>query len=203
MQRAYYHSSIEDFLKEEAEQIHGKLLIQDEFKTSDLQKNAWREEIDILKGQLSKFSQGEIAFEYTIPRIGHRVDVVCIINGLIFLLEFKVGKQEYKKSTDDQVMDYALDLKYFHELSRGRYIIPISIPTEASDTENEVHFMEDHIAEVLHFNRNTICRELVKVLSEVQDAELHMEGWLNSRYAPTPTIFEAAQVIVISGFGVQ
>ena len=195
MQRDYYHSSIENFLAEDAELILGNLLIHDEFETTDLQKNAWREEIAILKGQLSAFPQGEIAFEYTIPRIGHRVDVVCIIDGLIFLLEFKVGGNEYKKSTDDQVMDYALDLKYFHELSRERVIIPISVPTEAPDTENEVLFMEDHIAEVLHCSKNTIGRELTKVLSAVQDAELSMEEWLNSRYAPTPTIIEAAQAM--------
>ena len=195
MLRDYYHSSIESFLAEDTEQILGKLLIRDQFETTDLQKNAWREEIAILKGQLSAFPQGEIAFEYTIPRIGHRVDVVCIIDGLIFLLEFKVGGNEYKKSTDDQVMDYALDLKYFHELSRGRHIVPISIPTEAPDTENEVRFMEDHIAEVLHCSKNTIGRELPKVLSAIRDVELRMEDWLNSRYAPTPTIIEAAQAM--------
>ena len=87
MQREYYHSSIESFLGEDAERILGKLLIHDEFETTDLQKNAWREEIAILKDQLSAIPQGEIAFEYTIPRIGHRVDTVCIINGIIFLLE--------------------------------------------------------------------------------------------------------------------
>ena len=195
MQREYYHSSIENFLVENAEQILGKLLIHDEFETTDLQKNAWKEEIDILKDQLSAFPQGEIAFEYTIPRIGHRVDVVCIIDGLIFLIEFKVGGGEYKKSTDDQVMDYALDLKYFHEASQGRYIIPISVPTEAPDIENEVRFMEDHIAEVLHCSKNAICRGLNMVLSAVQDEELHMDEWLNSRYAPTPTIIEAAQAM--------
>ena len=195
MQREYYHSSIEGFLAENSEHILGKLLIRDEFETTDLQKNAWRDEIAILKDQLSAFPQGEIAFEYTIPRIGHRVDVVCIIDGLIFLIEFKVGGSEYKKSTDDQVMDYALDLKYFHEASQGRYIIPISVPTEAPDIENEVRFMEDHIAEVLHCNKNTICRGLNMVLSAVQDEELHMDEWLNSRYAPTPTIIEAAQTM--------
>ena len=38
MQREYYHSSIEGFLAENAEHILGKLLIHDEFETTDLQK---------------------------------------------------------------------------------------------------------------------------------------------------------------------
>ena len=53
MQREYDHSSIEGFLAENAEHILGKLLIHDEFETTDLQKNAWRDEIAILKDQLS------------------------------------------------------------------------------------------------------------------------------------------------------
>ena len=132
MQRAYYSARIAEFLGENPEILLGKLMVSDEFSTTDLQKNAWRKEIDILQDQLRLVENGDIAFEYTIPRMGHRIDAVCIIHGLIFLLEFKVGDSEYRKSTADQVMDYALDFKYFHELSKDRYIIPISIPTEAA-----------------------------------------------------------------------
>lgn len=195
MHRAYYASSIPDFLAAEDEWILGQLLIHDEFETTDLQKNAWREEISILKSQLAVFPNGSIIFEYTIPRIGHRIDVVCIIEGIIFLLEFKVGGNEYKKSTDDQVMDYALDLKYFHEASRSRYIIPISVPTEAPACENTVCFMDDRIAQVLHCSKSTLQHELCKALSLTSGSDLSLELWLNSRYAPTPTIIEAAQAL--------
>ena len=112
MQRAYYSAKIKSFLDEQPEVLLGKLMISEEFSTTDLQKNAWRKEIQILQYQGRLVENGDIAFEYTIPRMGHRIDVVCIIRGLIFLLEFKVGDSEYRKSTADQVMDYALDLKY-------------------------------------------------------------------------------------------
>ena len=127
MRRYYYANNIQDFLASDNDGVLGELLINDEFETTDLQKNAWRREIQILKEQLAFLPDGELIFEFTIPRIGHRIDVVCLISGIIFLLEFKVGDREYKKTTDDQVMDYALDLKYFHEGSNDRYIIPISI----------------------------------------------------------------------------
>ncbi len=170
-------------------------MVSDEFSTTDLQKNAWRKEIDILQDQLRSVENGDIAFEYTIPRMGHRIDVVCIIHGLIFLLEFKVGDREYRKSTADQVMDYALDLKYFHELSADRYIIPISIPTEAPSVCNEVSFMEDKISDVLKCTKDNIGLTINSVLSSVQDQDLSMMDWINSRYAPTPTIIEAAQAM--------
>ena len=195
MQRAYYSARIREFVDEKPETLLGKLMVSDEFSTTDLQKNAWRKEIDILQDQLRSVESGDIAFEYTIPRIGHRIDVVCIIHGLIFLLEFKVGDSEYRKSTADQVMDYALDLKYFHELSADRYIIPISIPTEAPSVCNEVSFMEDKISNVLKCTKDNIGLTISSVLSSVQDQDLSIADWINSRYAPTPTIIEAAQAM--------
>lgn len=195
MQRAYYSARIREFVDEKPETLLGKLMVSDEFSTTDLQKNAWRKEIDILQDQLRSVENGDIAFEYTIPRMGHRIDVVCIIRGLIFLLEFKVGDSEYRKSTADQVMDYALDLKYFHELSADRYIIPISIPTEAPSVCNEVSFMEDKISNVLKCTKDNIGLTISSVLSSVQDQDLSIADWINSRYAPTPTIIEAAQAM--------
>ena len=195
MQRSYYSARIREFLDEKPETLLGKLMVSDEFSTTDLQKNAWRKEIDILQDQLRSVENGDIAFEYTIPRMGHRIDVVCIIHGLIFLLEFKVGDSEYRKSTADQVMDYALDLKYFHELSADRYIIPISIPTEAPSVCNEVSFMEDKISNVLKCTKDNIGLTIGSVLSSVQDQDLSIADWINSRYAPTPTIIEAAQAM--------
>lgn len=96
LKREYYYSSIEDFINNDLNSVLGQLLINDEFETTDLQKNSWRKEIEILQNQLLSVPNGEIALEYTIPRIGHRVDAVIIINGIIFLLEFKVGDKDYR-----------------------------------------------------------------------------------------------------------
>lgn len=101
----------------------------------------------------------------------------------------------YKKATDDQVVDYALDLKYFHEASQNRYIVPISVSTEAPNAENRIFFMEDQIAEVLHSNKKTISSTITTILGTASDASLSMTAWGNSRYAPTPTIIEAAQAL--------
>lgn len=195
IQREYYSSSIKDFLETDENLILGQLLINDEFETTDLQKISWKKEITILKQQLASFSRGDICFEYTIPRIGHRIDVVCIIDGIVFLLEFKVGDREYRKSMEDQVMDYALDLKYFHEVSKDRYIIPIGVATEAPIKANILFVMEDKIASVCCCNKNNIGDELNHVLLKRHDRNLIMSEWICSRYAPTPTIIEAAQAL--------
>ena len=195
MGRAYYSSSIQAFLAVGVDHILGQLLINDVFKTEDVQKNAWREEISILKKQLSALSDGGIIFEFTIPRMGHRIDVVLIVKGIVFLLEFKIGDREYRKATEDQVMDYALDLKYFHEASKERIIVPMVVATEAAGRFSSPSLLEDGISEVVYCNRYNIGRTILRISSQLHVAPLSLEMWLNSRYAPTPTIIEAAQAL--------
>lgn len=190
--REYYIDSINNFIVADEENVLGQLLIHDEFETSDLQKLAWKAEIQILKRQLEEF-RGDVIFEYTIPRMGHRVDTVCIIEGIIFLFEFKVGDNEYKKTTIDQVMDYALDLKYFHEESKRRYIVPICVSTKASVQKNEYSCCSDGIYNAILCNENNIGDNIHNILLQVRDKTLAGRTWIDSRYAPTPTIIEAAQ----------
>lgn len=190
--REYYIDSINNFIVADEEHVLGQLLMHDEFETSDLQKLAWKAEIQILKRQLEEF-RGDVIFEYTIPRMGHRVDTVCIIEGIIFLFEFKVGDNEYKKATIDQVMDYALDLKYFHEESKRRYIVPICVSTKASVQKNEYNCCSDGIYNAILCNENNIGDNIHNILLQVRDKTLAGRTWIDSRYAPTPTIIEAAQ----------
>ncbi len=193
MGKEYFSVSISEFLKISNDVILGELLRNDEFETTDLQKNVWKDEIVILKNQLAMFASGDLIYEYTIPRIGTRIDVVCIIKGILFLLEFKVGEKNYKKSAQDQVMDYALDLKYFHEESKDKCIVPIVVATEAVDTY--FHLMEDNISEVVFCNKNNIGQVISEILSVIQGENIDRRKWIESRYMPTPTIIEAAQAL--------
>lgn len=196
MKREYYSANIQEFLQSKPDIVLGELLINDEFETTDLQKNAWRQEIAILQDQLVAFHDGEVAFEYTVPRIGHRIDVVVIVRGIIFLIEFKVGDDEYRKATDDQVMDYALDLKYFHDVSKNRLIIPINVSTEGPDATNVAVIMDDGICNVLHCNKHSVAHCIQQIIHDNNsEPALSMSEWLNARYAPTPTIIEAAQAL--------
>ena len=195
MQRYYYANSIKAFLLSGNDSVYHELLKKDEFRATDQQKNAWQKEIEILSVQLLSIPDGDIVFEYTVPRIGHRIDVVCLINGIIFLLEFKTEAKDYAQSTDEQVMDYALDLKYFHEESNNRYIVPINVSAEALDEEQTISFMHDNIATVLRCNKNNIGETINEVCKLVSGSELSLNGWVDSRYYPTPTIIEAAQAM--------
>ena len=65
--------------------------------------------------------------------MGRRIDVVLVIGPVIFAVEFKVGEKTFDRSAIDQVWDYGLDLKNFHEASHDASIVPILIATEAME----------------------------------------------------------------------
>jgi len=115
--RSYYSKSIEQFLKADLEAILGQITSNHKFKLEEQQKIAWTSQIKILKESLNKFPEGYVFFEYVIPRMGKRIDNIVIINGIVFVIEFKVGENQYYSHSIDQVIDYALDLKNFHEKS--------------------------------------------------------------------------------------
>ena len=93
--RAYYSASIAEFLQQSSSEILGIIHANDiSAETSIQQSNTWETEIDILKQQFSAFSEGRIIFEYTIPRMGKRVDAVVLHKNIVFLLEFKCGDTE-------------------------------------------------------------------------------------------------------------
>ncbi|MFZ2323824.1 MAG: hypothetical protein WAV89_09015, partial [Ignavibacteriaceae bacterium] len=132
MNRAFYSNSISNFLDSSDETIVGQLALNNQFSLEQTQRNAWLEEIKILKQLLPPYSNnGSIYLEFSIPRMGQRIDAVVLIGPVIFILEFKVGEKEYTSYAVDQVMDYALDLKNFHETSHEQFIAPILIATKA------------------------------------------------------------------------
>ena len=195
MKRAYYSNSIKEFLKQDELTIFGEIVSNDQFSAQDLQKNTWKREIEILKRELSYFESGHILFEYTIPRIGNRVDNVFIYKGIIFLLEFKVGEKTYPNYAIEQVTDYALDLNSFHKESHNKLLVPILVSTEATEESQEIKEIRKNILETYCCNELNIHKYIQEIVENYNENEFNPIQWVNSIYMPTPTIIEAAQVL--------
>lgn len=195
MGKAYYSSTIEEFLSTNENLILASMVKAHPFDLNDLTRNSWIEEVSILKDNLFDVD-GHIMLEYSIPRMGKRVDVVAISDGLVFLMEFKTGADEYIPSAVDQVMDYALDLKNFHAGSFDKIIVPIVVCPEAPDVKNQINMYEDKILHVLKANKKTLSTVLREVkLKFFNEPYIDPQRWINSEYKPTPTIIEAAQAL--------
>lgn len=193
MKRHFYSDSIEGFLNSSNDTILGILSSNNEFNLEQTQRDSWKHQIIFLKRILTAYS-GSIFFEYSIPRMGKRIDVLLIIHNVIFILEFKVGDKSFLQSAVDQVMDYALDLKNFHETSHVHLITPILIATSASSEMFNVSRTphNDNILLPIKTNEQDIIEVFNQVL-QIADGELiDAEHWTKGRYSPTPTIIEAA-----------
>ena len=200
--RAYYSASISDFLKQSKNEILGTIHSNSGMAQITLQQsNTWEEQIDVLKSQLQNFEEGRVIFEYTIPRMGKRVDVVVLYKNIVFLLEFKCGDKEYRQSTYDQVYDYALDLRNFQKESHNKLLVPIMISTAAPEIINGV-VENKRIIEPLRCNSNNIADAVNSITALYTEETFDYIGWENSEYLPTPTIIEAAQALY-SGHNVQ
>ncbi len=195
MKRTYYSDQINNFISKDEYAIFGEITSNDQFAADDLQKNTWKKEIAILKKQLINFSNGHILFEYTIPRIGNRIDNVVIYKGIVFLLEFKVGENTYPRYAIDQITDYALDLNCFHKESYTKMLVPILVCTEAPAIIAEISFMQENILESHCCNSNNIGDYIEQVCKKHEKTSFDADEWINSLYMPTPTIVEAAQAL--------
>lgn len=159
---------------------------------------AWLGEITILQTALVpwKDEPAEIIFEYDIPRLGKRIDVVLLLRGIIFCLEFKVGQKDALQSDVEQVMDYALDLKNFHRYSHDRIIAPILIPTnhKSSSSSFSPSVYNDSIFNPLITGADGLQNIIREVLRHTRATDPGtIKDWIISPYTPTPTIIEAAR----------
>ena len=81
MQFAYYQVPIPAFLLANESKILGKLTGAHGFSLEQRQRNAWLAQVLIMRQTVRNFKIGHILFEFAIPRMGKRTDVVLVIGG--------------------------------------------------------------------------------------------------------------------------
>ncbi|HEY2951050.1 MAG TPA: DNA/RNA helicase domain-containing protein, partial [Verrucomicrobiae bacterium] len=191
--RAWYGSSIADFLQTEPETILGRLTANSDFALLPTQRDAWLGQLDILRSCLPGLA-GSLFLEFNIPRMGRRIDAVLLIGPIVFVVEFKIGEKAFDRAALDQVWDYALDLKNFHEASHAVSIVPILIATEATVTcPTKLLSDEDKVYRPLSVNIEGFRRVIDLALQTIGGSALDDQQWSRAPCHPTPTIVEAAR----------
>ncbi|RMF16712.1 MAG: DUF2075 domain-containing protein [Alphaproteobacteria bacterium] len=196
MQVAYYEAPVRAFLAADEASILGILVQHHGFALEHQQRGAWLGQIRLLKKALSGLDRGHVLFEFAIPRMGKRADVVLLVDGVVFVLEFKVGARQFDRSAIEQVHDYALDLKNFHKGSHDLPIVPVVLATEAENSEpSEVRFAADGVAEPVLARAEHLPSLIARCVEATSSETIDVKSWLSSGYQPTPTIVEAAQAL--------
>ncbi len=201
MNRAYYSDTISQFLDKPPDEILGQLTRgagEDGWAVETTQNNAWREQIVLLKAILATYrNEGAVYFEYAIPRLGSRIDVLASIRSVIFVIEFKTGGEDFTASAFAQASDYALDLKNFHETSHALPIAPIVVPTKAESATTSIAYTAhgDNVMHPIESTTESLGAVIRLVLDFAPGPSIDKATWEAGRYHPTPTIIEAAKAL--------
>lgn len=159
------------------------------------QRDAWLGQIRFLKASLRGID-GAIYLEFSIPRMGRRIDTVLLIGPVIFVVEFKVGGEAFERTAIDQVWDYALDLKNFHLASHTAPIVPLLVATKATKAGSyQLRAAPDAVYWPLMVLPEEFRKTIDAVLGQVMGSPLDADRWSRSPYQPTPTIVEAARAL--------
>ena len=198
MKRAYYDSSIASFLTHSDEHLLGNLVKASEFSVEGAQRDAWLCQLAVLRQVLPRFSdRGHLYLEFVVPRVGKRIDAVAVIDHTIFVIEFKVGATVFNRQDVDQVWDYALDLKSFHETSHTERLLPVLVITGARGKKESLlrAAQLDGVMSPMAVSDDSLAEVLSEALGSLVREPIVSGLWDQGRYKPTPTIIEAASAL--------
>jgi hypothetical protein len=196
--RAWYVGTTQELLCANPASVVGQLTMRAGSEVLPTQVSAWAEQLRLLQSALSGL-EGTVAFEFMIPRMGRRIDVVLLTPSVVFAIEFKVGADRFERDAVEQVWDYALDLKNFHEASHAVPIAPVLVATQVSSAP-PIHLSmdPDRVLRPLLVSSTRLRETLDAVLKTVSDprpSRIQPSRWLEAPYRPTPTIVEAARAL--------
>lgn len=202
-QRAPYIVSVATFLAADPSAVIGQLSLASDGDVTAMQLMAWECQIRVLQTALDTSMEGMVCFEFVIPRVGRRVDNIVLLGDHVVVIEFKVGAAQYDSAAKTQVMDYALDLKNFHQESHSVLIAPVLVATDAAAPEYVYAYPVEGVYPILLANGKSLAAAFQRIAAHsLGAATLCHETWLRSGYRPTPTIIEASQVLY-RGHGVS
>jgi hypothetical protein len=193
--RSLFGSSIAEFLSLTPAQVIGALAANAGFAILESQRDAWLAQIKLLTDALVGLDGG-VFFEFSIPRMGRRIDTVIIVGPVVFVVEFKVGSSTFDRAAIEQVWDYALDLKNFHDASEAISLVPLLVATEAELVPPPVIVTdEDKVCRPVRVGRDGLRIAIDTALATISGITVKSQNWANGSYRPTPTIIEAARAL--------
>ena len=204
--RSWYSAPLGEFLR--PTHVLDQLCGASTLEVTAEQRDAWSDQLDVLRKCLKNLESGHLFLEFAVPRLGGRADAVLVYEGLVFVLEFKVGARNYEQADLDQCTDYAMDLKNFHDGSHRARLVPVLVATKARDQAATAD-LKDGVSPVIKANAKNLESIIVRTSQEWGSsgcpgvAQWSPDGsvsewldagkWAASDYNPTPTIIEAAR----------
>jgi Uncharacterized conserved protein (DUF2075) len=162
---------------------------------------AWREQLQVIQQtareltkRIAKSAAWTVLLEYPIPRRAKRIDAVLIAEHFVIVVEFKIGKSAFDRADLWQTEDYVLDLRDFHEASRGLRIDGVLVATAAKSPMSDGGI--DASSGIYKAASDSLAQTLYSIAvrhAGLSGRLVDVDVWAASSYRPTPTIVEAAR----------
>ncbi|MDA0271112.1 MAG: DUF2075 domain-containing protein [Chloroflexi bacterium] len=206
---AWHHGTLADLLSSNADAIVATLAAAAADRRRDPNPQsmvAWRGTIEVLTRAARELAliapealRWPCFLEFEVPRRSRRVDAVILADDVIFPIEWKVGAGNFDRAALWQAEQYALDMRDFHEGSRGRRICPVLIATEALPRANtEARRPDSFVQAVEAATPDELAATLLRqwrANRAVPPDTIDATWWEHSGYRPTPNIVEAASLL--------
>ena len=191
-QRSYYSGTLTEFCAADRNEIFARMARRNDFDLTGTQRDAWLEEAEILQRALARHT-GALYLEFTIPRMGRRIDAVVIIGPVIFVLEFKVGEQTFPPRTWIRSSTTLWTCTTSTKAATMHTSHPYLICTRAAAIGNAFLTRVPRIAcsrcrddERRRFGGDDRANSAPRAAPDIR-----IDQWEESGYKPTPTIIEA------------
>ena len=135
---AYLRRTVDEFISEEPIAVIG--ILQQAYASDGFvsqytrQTQAWDQMVPELQRVFAQLLRSRpeakdwtILLEYPLYRLRRRIDAVILADGLILVVECKVGADVFTAADRRQVEEYALDLRDFHAQSFQRQVVPLAL----------------------------------------------------------------------------
>jgi len=194
--------SVRDFLDADPQKLAEALAFQDvqHHRLNEAKQLwAWLQSVALLQTALMDWPAAlhwRVVLEFSILRLGKRIDAVLVTPAGLVVLEFKVGSSAFDAAAKRQVEDYALDLQDFHAGSRWHPIVPVLVATDGRPAPPvwplPLGFgVAGSVLEASAATLGTLLRDLMGGL-DAPALPLDVAAWELARYAPVPSIIDAA-----------
>lgn len=196
MNRAYLSLRAHDVATLSDAELFGRLAAHLPFALAPEQRAAWNYQIQHLRELARELPDAHAFMEFLIPRMGRRADLILLTNGIVFVIEYKLGANQFDRSSLNQVYGYGLDLKHFHETSHSLPIVPILVATHAPHNGGQhLQWDNDGLARPIGVNAADLLQAIHHLCRAWNSSPIDAPAWEAGRYRPTPTIIEAAQAL--------
>ncbi|WP_169911107.1 DNA/RNA helicase domain-containing protein [Evansella clarkii] len=188
-----WKGTIEQFLSADAKEWLNELKRNTRFTVSEEQKDSWVDCYDVLQREVNKTNNRYLKhcgliFEYELPREGgRRPDVILLTGDAVIVIEFK-RKHNYSQADLDQLFEYSRNLQHYHKISQSKQVISVLLPTKMTRSSHKANRM-------LVLNPNDLHKYFD--ILQINTPQINIKEWINSEYAPLPSIIQAAQTIFI------